>query len=261
MPPEFENRLMSRAYQLPRPSTARPAPRPTARVAALALAAAALSAAAATGAAAQGPSLGGAPTASPRGLEFRPLVGAFVPTGDQRDLLDDAVLTGAQLGYRFTPNLALTGSFGWAPSADKTGAGRLVGGRPAGAQDVDLFQYDLAVEGRLPAALTLGAGRAWHVSPFAALGAGARTFNYRDLDGADAQTQFTGLGALGVDVGPADGRVGLRLEARDYVSAFKGLRGERADRTARNDLSFAAGLTVSFGRNGGALGQSADRAP
>jgi hypothetical protein len=200
----------------------------------------------------------GAP-AAPAGLEFRPLVGTFVPTGDQRDLLDDAVFTGAQLGYRFTSNLALTGSFGWAPSADKTGAGRVAAGRPGGAQDVDLFQYDLAVEGRLPAALTLGAARPWQVSPFAALGAGGRTFNYRDLDGADAQTQFVGLGALGVDVGPADGRLGLRLEARDYVSAFKGLRGERADRTARNDLSFAAGLTVAFGGGRGALGQSATR--
>jgi hypothetical protein len=30
---------------------------------------------------------------------------------------------------------------------------------------------------------------------------------------------------------------------RDNVSAFKGLRGERGERTARNDVQFTAGLT------------------
>ena len=220
---------MSRHLSIANPSTA-------ARVVAAALALSAVASAFAAPARAQ--------TASaPSGFELRPFVGAFIPTGDQRDLLDDAVFTGGQLGYRFTPNVALTAGLGWAPTKDLTGAGRAGGG----AADLDLFQYDLGVEGRLPGAFAFGATRSVWVSPFLGLGAGARTFNYRDLDAIDAETNFVGHGALGVDVGPGDARWGVRLEARDYVSAFKGLRGERAERTARNDVSLAAGLTFHFG--------------
>jgi hypothetical protein len=156
------------------------------------------------------------------------------------------VLVGGQLAYALGPRFAVTGTFGWAPSKDRTtarttgGGGRLVTGRE---ETVDLFQYDLGVEGRLPRDL---AGGRWTAVPFAGLGAGGRTFRYRDVDGADAQTNVAGYGALGVELAPAAGRVGLRLEARDYVSAFKGLRGERTDRTARNDVALSAGLTLRF---------------
>jgi hypothetical protein len=198
----------------------------------------------------------GAQTAAPGGraaaplaagaFELRPVVGAFVPTGDQRDLLDDAVLVGGQLAYAVRPNLAVVGTFGWAPSKDRTtalaggGAGLLRTGR---AEAVDLFQYDVGVEARLPRAF---AGGTWTAVPFAGLGGGGRTFRYRDVDGADAQTNVAGYGALGVELAPAAGRLGVRLEARDYVSAFRGLRGERSERTARNDLALSGGVTVRF---------------
>src|SRR5437868_2863153 len=47
---------------------------------------------------------------------IRPLVGAYVPTGDQRDFLKDAVLAGVQGSLNFGTNFAVTGSLGWAPS-------------------------------------------------------------------------------------------------------------------------------------------------
>ena len=50
------------------------------------------------------------------GFELRPYVGAYIPTGDQRDLLKDAVLVGGQASYRINPNFALTGTLGWSPS-------------------------------------------------------------------------------------------------------------------------------------------------
>ncbi len=53
------------------------------------------------------------------GFELRPYVGAYIPTGDQRDLLKDAVLVGGQASYRINPNFALTGTLGWSPSEDK----------------------------------------------------------------------------------------------------------------------------------------------
>src|SRR5262245_39088506 len=39
-------------------------------------------------------------------FEIRPYVGAYLPTGDQRDLLKDAVLVGGQASYRLIPQLS-----------------------------------------------------------------------------------------------------------------------------------------------------------
>ena len=166
-------------------------------------------------------------------IAVRPFVGALVPTGAQRDLLADAVLVGAQASYAVTPSVALLGSFGWAPTRDQTFAD----------ERVDLFQYEVGVEGRLR---NVSAALPFATRPYASLGVGGRTYDYRDLAGAGATTNVLGFGALGVDLAQRDGPIGLRLEARDNVTAFKGLRGELAERKARNDLQFTAGLTFAF---------------
>jgi hypothetical protein len=164
------------------------------------------------------------------GVEVRPFAGVYVPTGDQRDILKDAVLTGAQVSYAIVPNLAVTGSVAWSPTTDKI---------TAGDHTIDLFQYDVGLEGRLP--LKVGTG-AWSISPFAGAGLGARTYNERDLD-VDSQTNFAGYGALGADFWA--GRYGFRLEGRDYVSRFKGLAGGQEAET-RNDLGLFGALTLRF---------------
>jgi hypothetical protein len=167
-----------------------------------------------------------------RGFELRPYVGAFIPTGDQRDLLEDAVLVGAQASYSFIPQLALTGTFGWSPAKDRI---------TAGDQTLDVFQYDLGLEGRAPAWYTSGTG-SWSFTPFAGLGIGGRTYDYRDLD-VSSKTNVAGYGALGGELG--FGRVGARLEARDYVSRFEPFTGN-GDAKTRNDVTLAAGLTLKF---------------
>lgn len=167
-----------------------------------------------------------------RTIELRPFVGGMIQTGNQRDLLENSVLTGAEIGWQFQPNFAVTGSFGWAPSYDKS---------LATDNRVDMFQYDLGVEGRLN---NLMSSSAWSVRPYAALGAGARTYHYRNLQNSSAQTDLVGHGAVGVDIAPNASRIGLRIEARDNVSAFKGLHGELNSRTARNDMQFTTGLTI-----------------
>jgi hypothetical protein len=181
-------------------------------------------------------------TASAQGpttkVELRPFVGAYVPTGAHRDLLRDAVLVGAQLGRPLTEYLAVTGSFGWAPAADKTPAAGI--DFSSRDEDVDLYQYDLALEGRLP---DLAPSTRWSTRPYAALGVGGRTYSYRDVPGVGAETNVIGFGAVGLDVAPPTRSLGIRFEVRDNVSAFKGLRGERGERTARNDVQFTAGLT------------------
>jgi hypothetical protein len=163
-------------------------------------------------------------------FEVRPFVGAYVPTGDQRDLLKDAVLVGAQASWRVIPQLAITGTFGWSPSKDRV---------TAGDQTLDLYQYDVGAEAR---AASWYNGGSWDFTPFIGLGVGGRTYNYRDLD-VDSKTNVAGYGALGGEFG--FGRAGVRLEARDYVSRFEPLTGN-GDTKTRNDVTLAAGLTVRF---------------
>ncbi|HEX6052644.1 MAG TPA: hypothetical protein VFZ21_25440 [Gemmatimonadaceae bacterium] len=164
-----------------------------------------------------------------RGFEFRPYAGAYIPTGDQRDLLEDAVLVGAQASYRILPQFAITGTFGWSPSKDRIAVGD---------QKIDLYQYDVGAELRAPSWFTSGA---LDFTPFAGLGVGGRTYDYRDLD-VDAKSNIAGFGVLGGELG--FGRAGFRVEARDYVSRFKPFDG--GDSKTRNDVTVAAGLTLRF---------------
>jgi hypothetical protein len=79
-------------------------------------------------------------------------------------------------------------------------------------------------------------------TPLAGLGIGGRTYKYRDLD-VGAKTDVAGYGALGGELG--FGRVGVRVEGRDYVSRFKPLTTD-GDAKTRNDVTLAAGLTLKF---------------
>jgi hypothetical protein len=164
------------------------------------------------------------------GVELRPFVGAFIPTGDQRDFLKDAVLVGGQASWRVIPALALTGTFAWSPSKDRISAGN---------QTLDIYQYDVGAELRKPSGFDTGFGE---LTPFVGLGLGGRTYDYRDLD-VSSKTNFDGYGAVGGDLG--FGPVALRIEARDYVSQFKPLTGTASNQT-RNDIGLAAGLSYRF---------------
>ena len=99
--------------------------------------------------------------------ELRFTSGAFVPTGDQRNVLEDAQVTGAQLAWVVRPSLAITGALAWARSRDIA---------TTGAPKLDVFSSDLGVEAR-PARWV--AGRAVTFSPFVGMGAGVRSYNYR----------------------------------------------------------------------------------
>ena len=167
-------------------------------------------------------------------IDVRPVVGAIVGTGDQADALKSAVLVGGQASYAFHSNFSLIGSFAWSPSQDKLSPAR---------PDLDLYQYDLGIEGRLN---NLTEGTSIVTRPYAILGGGGRTYSLRNVVNADAQTNPLGYGAIGLDVNHVGNKVGLRLEARDNVTGFKGFRGELADRKTRNDLQLSAGITFGF---------------
>ena len=160
------------------------------------------------------------------GWEFRIPSGGLIPTGAQRGVLKDAHLSAVQVSYAVRPSLALTGTAGWARSRDL-----------ASANDpkLDVFTYDLGAEARGPELFT---GRAVTFSPFAGAGAGARSYNHRKLD-IDATHNLAAYGAVGGELGM--GRVGVRLEVRDYVAGFKPPSGVGTART-RNDVVLMAGV-------------------
>jgi hypothetical protein len=163
--------------------------------------------------------------------EVRVSSGTLLPTGDERDVLKNAPMTALQVSRLITPSLALTGTIGWARS-------QVI--NTADTPKLDVFTSDLGVELRSPrwfnkSMVTFDA--------FAGLGGGMRSYNYRKLD-VGATHNLAGYGAVGGEFGM--GRVGLRLEVRDYLTGFKPLVGA-GESGMRNDVVFTA--AVRFNRN------------
>ena len=158
--------------------------------------------------------------------EFLASTGAVVPTAAQRDAIKRGNLAAAQLSYVVRPTLAITATLGWARSRDIASVGD---------PKLDVFTYDLGAEVRAPQWI---AGHAVTFSPFAGVGAGARSYNYRSLD-VDATHNVAGYLSAGGEFGIR--RVRLRLEVRDYVTGFKPLVGD-GTAAARNDIVVMTGL-------------------
>lgn len=140
--------------------------------------------------------------------EVRLASGAMMPTGDQRHDVRSGPLTAAQVSWLPKSSLAFTGTLGWARSRDRASVG---------TPRLNAFSADFGVEAR-PSRWIAG-GRV-SFSPFIGLGAGSRSYDYRGRR-ADARHNLAGYGALGGELGV--GRLGLRVEARNYVSRFKPL--------------------------------------
>ena len=165
---------------------------------------------------------------------IRPIVGALVPVGNQRDALKGGVLAGGQGAYTLDPNVFVIGALVWSRSQEKQSAQQ---------PKLDLYQYDIGVEGRLN---NLTEGSPAVTRPYITLGAGGRSYRLRNVANSSAQTDPLVYSALGLELARAGGTYGLRLELRDNISAFKGLRGELDDRVARHDLQLSAGLTFGL---------------
>ena len=152
--------------------------------------------------------------------------GALVPTGKQGNVIANAQLSAAQLSWMIRPSLAITGTFGWARSRDVASVN---------TPKLDVFTSDLGIE----ACRTQWVSGRTSFTSFLGLGAGARSYNYRKLD-VDATHNLAAYGAVGGELGV--GRVGLRLEARNYVTGFKPLiAAGTSDR--RNDVVITAALS------------------
>lgn len=163
-----------------------------------------------------------------RSWEFRVTSGSMVPTGAQRETLQRGGLTAAQLSRVVRPSVALSATVGWARSRDIA---------QVGDPKLDVFLYDVGAEFRRVSRRTNGSRT---LMPFAGVGAGGRSYNYRTLE-VDAVHNLTAYGSVGGEVGL--GRVSVRLEARNYVSGFKPLRGTGGTVT-RNDVVLLGGLRL-----------------
>jgi hypothetical protein len=167
-----------------------------------------------------------------KSFQVRVTSGSFAPTGSQRDALESAHVTAAQISWLIRPSLAITGSFSWARSKDLT---------LTDTPKLDVFTSDLGVETR---AVKLFANGPISIRPFAGVGAGMRSYDYRKL-AVEGTHNLAGYAAVGAELGL--GRVGVRLEARDYVSGFKPLAGIGTSDT-RNDVVITAAVSLNRSR-------------
>lgn len=154
--------------------------------------------------------------------------GAMIPTGAQREAVKRGNMSAVQITYVAQPSLAIVSTFGWARSKDVATTGN---------PKLDVFTYDIGGELRAPRWI---ASETMSFAPFAGIGAGGRSYNYRKLD-VDATHNLAAYASAGGELGVR--RLRLRLEARDYVAGFKPLTGAGASRTG-NDIVVMVGLRL-----------------
>lgn len=162
---------------------------------------------------------------APPTMQLAPLLGALVPTGHQRALLDDAVLVGLTASLDVHRNVALVGAFGWAQTEGH--------GLAARSAILDIAQYDLGIQGQLP--IELGDGQT--LKPFLGAGLGGRTYRFRDLH-VEAETDLVGYYALGVSLECRNLVIGAT--ARNYLSDFDGIGAERGSSRASEVVVFGS---------------------
>lgn len=166
-------------------------------------------------------------TSIPPRWEFIVSSGKLMPTGAQRSAIAGGGVTAAQLSFVPGP-IAVTTTLGWARTRDLA-----MPSRPR----LDAFLVDIGAELRVPR-VRLGKVA---LAPFAGAGMGLRSYNHRSLA---INATHTLAGFLGGGVEAGLGRVRLRVELRDYVSAFTALDGGGRS-TTRNDMVLLAGLRLA----------------
>jgi hypothetical protein len=157
-------------------------------------------------------------------VEIRPLAGAFLPTGEQRDLFKNAAMFGMRLAYELKPTLHLAGTFAWSPGQTKF---------VTFDNDVNVFQYDVGVE--LNAVYELNPN--WQLKPLVGIGVGGRTYDYK-AGALDANTCLAGYAALGSELQYR--ATALRLEARNYAFCYDDPIVN--DSKTRNEVGLAFGV-------------------
>ena len=166
---------------------------------------------------------------SPVKPELRPFFGMYIPTGDQRDLFDDATMFGLQGAVELKPAFHLLGAFAWVPGKAKF---------PGAQQDVQILTYDAGMEFNLIREM----GESWLLKPFVGLGGGARTYLYK-ADALNDKTNAIAYGTLGTEF--QVNRTAIRLEARGNIFNFKSPVPNVESKT-RKDVGVSLGVAYHF---------------
>lgn len=157
--------------------------------------------------------------------EVRPFVGAFIPTGDQGDVFDVALLAGGQVAVEAADMLHVVGTVAFSgPEFDKLAASN---------GHMHIFQFDLGGE----LFQNVEFNNDWLFRPFVGLGAGVRRYDPTTV--GPSKNYPAGYGALGAEF--QLNRFAVRFEARDYLTRFKGLSGNDAAST-RNEIALSTGM-------------------
>lgn len=164
-------------------------------------------------------------------VELRFASGVMLPTGGQRHQLQRGALSAVQVAWRPRPTMAINGTLGWAKSRDLA---------TAESPRVNAFAADLGAE---LSPNVWAAERLVSLTPFVGFGAGARSYDYRSRR-ADAQHNLAAYASMGGELGVR--RVGVRIEARQYVNRFAPMAGS-GDADWRSDMLLMA--AVRFNRH------------
>ena len=157
--------------------------------------------------------------------EIRPFVGAFIPTGTQRDVFKDALLSGGQVAVEVNDQFHLVGMFAFSSPKFKN--------EVKGSGHMDLYQSDLGAE----LFQSVDLENDWKFRSIVGVGGGVRTF---DPSGPIKMKHYpAGYGAIGA--GMQLNQFALRFETRDYLMNFKGISGNEKS-SLRNEIAISAGL-------------------
>jgi len=163
--------------------------------------------------------------------QIGPYAGALLPTGDQKDVMKDAFLAGAQVAFAVSPAFHILGTFGWAPAENKFGAAD---------NTTNVYTYDLGLE----LGLVRQMGSSWEWRPFIGAGGGARTLDYKDAT-LSSHTGGAGYGAIGTEF--TESNTVIRLEGRYNVFNYHSpLVGEAASSQTREDVGVALGISFHW---------------
>lgn len=158
-------------------------------------------------------------------LEFRPVLGALLATGVQRRTFEDGALMGVQLAAEVHRIVHLVGGVSYVPTQTR---------RPdRGYDQIRILQWDLGAELNTP----LRRREYWTPKPFVGAGVGHRTVRNVRRNVRDGHP--TMYASVGIEY--QTDNIGVRLEARDYLSWFAGFDSAEL-RAVRNDIGLALAI-------------------
>ena len=159
--------------------------------------------------------------------QIRAFAGVMIPTGQQAHDFASAPLLGGTLATQTGSHTMTIASLYWASTVN-----RFPGIRPR----VHVVTWDIGLE--VAGAPHTSAAR---TVPFGGIGLGARSYEYAD-DTLTSPSLISGYVAAGIEF--RRGRPTLRVEVRDYTSAFRPPSGDKG--STRNDVTLMVGVAYGI---------------